>query len=76
MSASTILNAVKQRFQAEEATAVATLELYVNNSVGVGEHPNIVEEVEKQVRALSEARECLKLLHTLTQKDTTQEEST
>tara|TARA_Y100001938_G_C8057740_1_gene415426 strand:+ start:1045 stop:1278 length:234 start_codon:yes stop_codon:yes gene_type:complete len=62
MSAMSIFNAVKQKFIAQEAEAVATLDIYVNNAVGVADHSKIIEEVAKQIRLLSEARECLATL--------------
>lgn len=57
-----ILKAVRQRFKAQEMTAVATLELYVNKSTAIADHSDIVGEVEKQVRLLTEARECLNVI--------------
>lgn len=66
MSARSILNAVKQRFKAQEATAAATLELYVNKAAAIADHSDIVGEVEKQIRLLTEARECLSMLESVT----------
>jgi hypothetical protein len=62
MSALSILNAVKQRFKAQEATAAATLELYVNKPVAIADHSDIIGEVENQIKLLTEARECLSII--------------
>tara|TARA_R100000152_G_C6722229_1_gene148065 strand:+ start:316 stop:531 length:216 start_codon:yes stop_codon:yes gene_type:complete len=65
MSKISLLNAVKQKFLSQEATAIATLELYINDPVGVAEHSGVVDEIEKQVRILAEAKECLTLLESV-----------
>jgi hypothetical protein len=65
MSALSILNAVKQRFKAQESTAAATLELYVNKPVAIADHSDIIGEVEKQIKLLTEARECLSMLESV-----------
>tara|TARA_Y100001938_G_C8054590_1_gene413736 strand:+ start:1248 stop:1508 length:261 start_codon:yes stop_codon:yes gene_type:complete len=62
MSALSILNAVRQRFKAQESTAAATLELYVNKPAAIADHSDIVGEVEKQIRLITEARECLAVI--------------
>jgi len=71
MSAITILNAVQQRLKAQEATAIATLEMCVNNSMAIADHSDIVGEVEKQVRLLTEAKECLAVLDSIMPKPAT-----
>ena len=65
MSAITILNAVRQKFMAQESVAVATLELYANNPAGVADHSDVVGEVEKQIKLITEAKECLAVLETI-----------
>jgi len=65
MSKISLLNAVKQKFLSQEATAIATLELYINDSVGVPDHSAIIDEIENQVRILAEAKECLTLLESV-----------
>jgi len=65
MSAVSILNAVRQRFKAEESTAAATLELYVNKAAAIADHSDIIGEVEKQIRILTEARECLAVIESV-----------
>ena len=44
-----ILEAINLHFAAKKAEAIARLNIYVRNPVGVGEHPNIVEEAIKAV---------------------------
>ena len=37
------VQALKAKYQAEKLAAIATLEVYVKNSVGIGEHPQVIE---------------------------------
>ena len=52
-----IIKAIIAKADAQEATAKANLQNYMTNSVGVGEHPGVVEECEKLVKQIAEARE-------------------
>ena len=52
-----ILNALLADANAKEAKAIANLQNYMSNSVGVGEHPDIVAECKKLVLEIAEARE-------------------
>ena len=63
-----ILKAALFHFQAEKATAEANLEIYLKNSTGVAEHPNIVTEVINLTRAIAESDECIKALETYKEK--------
>ena len=44
-----ILEALEKKYDAEIATAEATIKIYLEKSVGIGEHPQHIEEVDKQV---------------------------
>ena len=52
-----ILEALKARYEAEIAEADATANIYLENSVGIGEHPQHIDEVNKQVEKIAAARE-------------------
>ena len=52
-----IMNALIAEANAKEAKAIANLQNYLSNAVGVGEHPDIVEECMKLVKDIAEARE-------------------
>ena len=62
-----IINALLKEAQAKEAKAIVILQNYFDNSAGIGEHPDIVEECSKQLKELADAREAIKLLNQLTQ---------
>tara|TARA_R100000808_G_scaffold25062_1_gene61121 strand:+ start:7054 stop:7257 length:204 start_codon:yes stop_codon:yes gene_type:complete len=51
--------ALKSKYEAQRTEAYATLEVYFNNPAGIGEHPQIVEEMSKQVEKLANADDCL-----------------
>jgi len=52
---SLVVDALKAKFVADRLAAVANLQTYLTSSVGVGEHPNIVQECEKLICKISEA---------------------
>ena len=60
-----ILAALLAEAEAQETKAVANLNNYLANPVGVGEHPDIVEECSKLVKQIAEARELKETLKTL-----------
>ena len=55
-----ILKALEKRYEAE-----ATIKIYFNNSVGIGEHPQHIDEVDKLVEKISNAEEKLKIVKEL-----------
>ena len=57
-----ILEALRARYEAEIAEADATANIYLENSVGIGEHPQHIEEVNKQVEKIANAKEKLDVL--------------
>ena len=57
-----ILNALRAKYEAEIAEADATANIYLENSVGIGEHPQHIEEVNKQVNIIANAKEKLDVL--------------
>ena len=56
------LNALQAKYHAIILESKANLANYFNNSVGVGEHPNIVAEVDKLVSQISDAEGKLETL--------------
>jgi len=57
-----ILDALKAKYEAEIAEADATANIYLENSVGIGEHPQHIEEVNKQIEKIANAKEKLDVL--------------
>ena len=58
-----LMRATLARFEADRQEAIATIGLYLNASVGVGEHPDIVTEIVSATKRLSEAEEALEPLN-------------
>lgn len=54
-----IYTALEKKYEAEVAEAKATLEIYFNNSVGIGEHPQMLEEMGKFLEQLASANDKL-----------------
>ena len=57
-----ILEALEARYNAQISEADATIKIYLENSVGIGEHPQHIDEVDKQLQKIAEADEKLKAL--------------
>ena len=57
-----ILNALRARYEAEIAEADATANIYLSNSVGIGEHPQHIDEVNKLIDKIAQAKEKLGVL--------------
>jgi ABC-type transport system involved in cytochrome c biogenesis permease component len=54
-----LFRAVGARFEAQRQEAIATVALYLESGVGVGDHPNIVDEICAAVTRLAAAEEAL-----------------
>ena len=57
-----ILDALRAKYEAEIAEADATVNIYLTNSVGIGEHTNLLDEVKNWTKELAEAEEGLATL--------------
>lgn len=57
-----LYNALVKKYEAQKAEAMATLNIYFNSSVGIGEHPQHLEEMDKFVDLLASADDKLEAL--------------
>ena len=57
-----ILDALRAKYEAEIAEADATANIYLENSVGIGEHPQHINEVNKQIEKIANAKEKIDVL--------------
>ena len=48
-----------KHYEGKKSSAKATLAVYFDNAAGIGEHPQIVEEMVKQVEIMTNAEDCL-----------------
>ncbi len=51
-----LLDALYAKYHAQKAVAVAKLDVYLNNSVGIGEHPDLVAEIDKFIEKFADAQ--------------------
>ena len=52
-----LLKTALLQFQASDAKAQSNLEVYLNNAIGIGEHPDVVAEIVTLVNAITEEEE-------------------
>ena len=57
-----ILQALEDKYQAQISEADATIHVYLRNPVGIGEHPQVLDEIDKLVHKIAEAEEKLKII--------------
>ena len=58
-----LYKALKDKYVAMISEAEATMEIYFNQSVGIGEHPQHIEEMDKLVCKIADAEDKLDALH-------------
>ena len=58
-----LLRAAKDKYSAQKSEALAHLDILFNKSVGIGEHTDILTEVDKWINVLSQAEENLVTLN-------------
>tara|TARA_A100001391_G_scaffold134775_4_gene93567 strand:- start:310 stop:513 length:204 start_codon:yes stop_codon:yes gene_type:complete len=57
-----IIQALEDRYNAQISEAEATLKIYMEKPVGIGEHPQHVDECDKLIEKISNAEEKLETL--------------
>ena len=57
-----MLEALIKRYEAQIAEAEATIEIYLSNSVGIGEHPQHIDELDKLFGKIAEAEDKVKVI--------------
>ena len=58
-----ILEALKKRYQAQIAEGFATINIYLQHPVGIGEHPQHLEEIDKLLSKIKEAEQKMSLIN-------------
>ena len=57
-----ILEALQAKYFGEIKEAQANIEIYLENPVGIGEHPEILDAIDTQIAKLAEAQEQFEVL--------------
>ena len=55
-----ILQALEDKYNAQISAADATIKIYLEKPVGIGEHPQHLEEIDKLLQQIVDAQEKLK----------------
>ena len=58
-----LVQALKTKYDADYQMHKANLDIYLNNPVGIGEHPQHFEEMDKLVESMTSARDKLEVLN-------------
>ena len=58
-----MLKALKKRYEAQVAEGIATINIYLKHPVGIGEHPQHLDEIDKLLEKVKEAEEKISLIN-------------
>ena len=56
------MSALRKKYEAEVDVAKATIQIYLDKPVGIGEHPQFAEEIDKQLEAITCACDKIKVI--------------
>jgi len=59
---SALINALEDRYNAQISEADATVQIYLEKPVAIGEHPQHLDEIDKLIEKISNAEEKLQIL--------------
>lgn len=59
------IKALRAKYEAQKLEALATIDVYMNNAVGVGEHSRILDVLDEQIRKVDEANSLINLVDSL-----------
>ena len=68
-----MFSALKAKAEAEKLEGLATLNVYINNPAGIGEHPQFVQEAYEALKKLDNAESVLETLERITSSNKQQE---
>ena len=57
-----LIQALEDKYTPQISSADATIKIYLTNSVGIGEHPQHLEEMDKLLQQIVDAEEKIKAL--------------
>ena len=60
-----LLEALIKKLEGDIAVAEANINVYVKSSIGIGEHSDIVETIEKEVEKLANAQDKIEAIKSL-----------
>ena len=57
-----MIKALRKKYEAVIEEAKATAEVYLHRPVGIGEHPQFIEELDKLINTIAEAEDKLTVI--------------
>ena len=57
-----MIDALQARYEADIAEADTTINIYLNNPVAIGEHPQHLEEIDKLLSKIADAKDKMEAL--------------
>ena len=57
-----LIRALRKKYEADMEAALATIDIYLANSIGIGEHPQHIQEIDKLLSNYCGAKEKLESL--------------
>ena len=57
-----VIKALRKKYEAVIEEAKATAEVYLHRPVGIGEHPQFIEELDKLINTIAEAEDKLTVI--------------
>ena len=57
-----LLDALEARYEAQISESDATLKIYLEHPVGIGEHPQHLDEIDKQLAIITDSEEKISAL--------------
>ena len=57
-----LIDALLAKYKAQIDDATAKIVIYLHNPVGIGEHPQHIDEIDKQFQKIADAQEKLKAI--------------
>ena len=58
-----LLEALRKKYEADVSVAKATIDIYLLKSVGIGEHPQFADEIDKQLGIIGCASDKLRVIN-------------
>ena len=57
-----LMEAALKKYEGDLAVAQAYLDIYLDNPVGIGEHPDVMEEITKLIMKIHDAQGCVDVI--------------
>jgi hypothetical protein len=64
------LKAARLHYEAKSAEAEETIKVYLTNAVGIGEHPQVMEELRGQIEIVTDSKDVMLVIDELIEKFT------